>query len=409
MHIHLTLAGMGSIVSVATAIGSPLAQQSASDEYERGDYRMDQLMALVITRADAELDTHLLRLDDDQRAIALALHKDYLRRYRESADVAREAYRVFDFGDGSQTDEARAEAGRAARRARDAHRRLAMELHAHYLGDLSVLAVDCPPGAMERVERARERGLARALARTHSATEIIDPIALARQLAEPIDIVERADDPQTPAGALMEFERAAAPVCARINAMAIEVDRAWSAVLEKGEQPLAKDFGRDKQTIARLVEEVRALSDRCVERVAVLLPDAQRDEWTLAYNRRCWPEAYARGPVEATLRSLRGMPGLDAEQHEQIEAIRQQYRRAVDPVNARYARHLDKLGQAIRADREPDRDRSIEARRERRAAIDDAIAEIQDAKSDRQQIFERFTKRLRDVLTPDQIEALDAQ
>ncbi|MFI4882263.1 MAG: Spy/CpxP family protein refolding chaperone [Phycisphaerales bacterium JB064] len=370
---------------------------------------MDQLMALVITRADAELDAHLLRLDDDQRAIALALHKDYLRRYRESADVAREAYRVFDFGDGSQTDEARAEAGRAARRARDAHRRLAMELHAHYLGDLSVLAVDCPPGAMERVERARERGMARALVLPHSATEIIDPITLARQLAEPIDIVERADDPQTTAGVLMEFERAAAPVCARINALAIEVDRAWSAALEKGEQPLAEDFARSKQTIARLVEEVRALSDRYVERVAVLLPDAQRDEWTLAYNRRCWPEAYAPGPVEATLRSLRGMPGLDAEQHEQIEAIRQQYRRAVDPVNARYARHQGRLGQAIRADREPDRDRSIEARRERRAAIDGAIAEIQDAKADRQQIFERYTKRLRDVLTPEQIEALDAQ
>ena len=406
MHIHLAIVGTALVVSAAPLTGARLAEQSTADQHERGDYQMDQLMALAITRGDADLDAHLLRFDDDQRAVALALHKDYLRRYRESADVARDAFGAFDAARASQADDGIAKAGRAARRANDAHRRLAMELHAHYLSDLKALAVDSPAGAFERVERARERGLARVLALPHSATQIVDPIALARELTEPIEIIESTDDLETPARVLMDFERAAAPAFARINALAIELERAWSAASEKGEGSLEKEFARDKQTIARLVEDIRALSDRCVERVALLLPDAQRNEWELAYNRRCWPEAYAPGPVEAMLRSIRGMPGLDAQQHEQIEATFQRYRRAIDPVNARYARHLDKLRRAIRADREPDRDRSQESRRERRAAIDDALARVEDARADRQQIFERFTKRLSDILTAEQIEAL---
>ncbi|MFI4915678.1 MAG: Spy/CpxP family protein refolding chaperone [Phycisphaerales bacterium JB060] len=393
--------------SLVAAIAVNASQAADPGVYDRGDYRMRQVMAMVISRSDAALDAHLLGLEGAPLAVALELHKDYLRRYRDSADTAREAYRVFDHASMMAGGQGMEEEAKTLRHARDEHRRIARKLHAQYLADLEAIAFEAPPGAIDRVRRARDRALARALVLPHTATEIIDPIALARQLADPIDVTDLDKEAPTPAVVLLEFERAAAPSCTRIIALAEGILRNASEAAARGEQYTREDDASDRQTIARLVEEIRSLTDRAVARVANMLPDTQRDQWTLAYNERRWPEAYEPGPFEAVLRSIPRLQNLTDAQREQIDAIRQQYRRAVDPVRARYARCNDELRAAIQADQQawgqPDR----AGRLERRAAIDDAIAKVKDAKADRETIAKRYLQRLLGVLTPAQAEKLE--
>lgn len=398
------------IIVPAALLSAGLAvtlQQAGPGEDDRGDHRMRQIMATAITRGGAQLDAHLLGLEGDALAVALELHKDYLRRYRASADTTREAYRAFDRASMLSGAELARDELAAARRARDEHRRTARELQARYLADLGVLAFDAPPGALERVERARDRGLARALIGPHTTTTIIDPLLLARSLPDPIDLVAPADGAATPAGVLMEFERAVAPSCVRIITLAEGIHRNAAEAQAQGEPYTRDDDAADRQTIARLAAEIRAQTDRAVSRVSDMLPDDQHDRWILAYNQQRWPEAYAPGPFEAALRGLPRLPDLTHDQREQIKTITLQYRRTVDPVRARYARANDELGEAIADSRQSRSGPDPAGYRERRAAVDAAIERVKDAKADRGAIASRYLKQLRGVLTPEQLDALD--
>ncbi|MEO1008637.1 MAG: hypothetical protein AAFX79_08725 [Planctomycetota bacterium] len=384
----------------ANPAAPPAAQESTADE----DITR-KMMALAISGETAALFERLMHFDDPQREAGRALYRDYMDEYRTSVRRAMEALQAMnlDLAGGGDRDPA---AFRTGIQTLTDFVDATAALGDRYVADLGDLAMDArQEAAHARVVRARTRTYALALARTDGHGTFVDLVALAAGLEPPLDL-DSTTDPA--AETLREYELRLAPDAERMRAIMLAIIRLQLASLAE----MGVDMNPEGEAIQELEERADALLERLTDigtgmeatterfrrRVEGTLRPERRRAWNLAYNRTLWPEIYGPGEFEAVYEAALALPDLAADQREAIDTIRDKHEREAAPINDRWSagqRELDELDWA-----------AFEDPNEFVAHRTKAVERITGARGDRRALDARLAERIRELLTPEQREAM---
>ncbi|CAK9073105.1 Uncharacterized protein SCF082_LOCUS35861, partial [Durusdinium trenchii] len=129
------------------------------------------------------------------------------------------------------------------------------------------------------------------------------------------------------------------------------------------------------------------------------MPTSMRDDWDLAYKKARWPQVYAPGEFHRTHDAALGLQGLTDDQRGAIEAAMSQYVREAEPANKKW---IDAIAEREEANREI----GGEWTQEKWEAYEATREAVQQARTDRSELDDRFVERVLAVLTPEQREAL---
>lgn len=384
--------------------GSLAWAQEAEAQADEEDEMMQEMMVLSIRRESATFYADLMDMDELQREIALEMHREYLGKYRDAATTMRDVMRKTeermeeeDF-DWEQMEDIMRDTMRVAL----GFFERAVTLGEQYVEDLGALATsDQQQAGHERVVRTRAREMAVAMSSMNGGLNggLIDLVAIARTMESPVLPEDGAlGDTGAAQQALYEYERELGDQCAAF------VDRALGAFREMAEAFSAGNEddmleSRLEDEMEAMVEQISAVNERYARRVHNAMPTSMRDDWDLAYKKARWPQVYAPGEFHRTHDAALGLQGLTDDQRGAIEAAMSQYVREAEPANKKW---IDAIAEREEANREI----GGEWTQEKWEAYEATREAVQQARTDRSELDDRFVERVLAVLTPEQREAL---
>lgn len=337
--------------------------------------------AQPVLRRGVERYARILGLDPDQRTQALELHQGYKAAYRALVKDAHAA--IEKAAEAARTAEVASDRARfrEAKRFIDA----ADRLEAAFFDDLSALLRPEQAAGMERVRRTRARETAARFA--FVAGEGLDLVALADELK-----LERTSDL---AEALDHYEADAERAG---KAKHDEFVQLFASIVERGEPGDDPEFM--EAALKGILEcglRLRNVNRDHARRVAALLPDDRRDEWTRAVRRASHPRLYAPARLDQLTEWSLTLGDLTPEQRTEIAAIRDAHAAEAEAANAA-------LADAINAAQDAMPGRVMETMM---GELPDDHP-VREAARARQRVEDSHAQRLLRALTPAQREAAPA-
>lgn len=400
------IVGLGmSLASPCVLPGISLAwAQEAEAQADEDDEMLQEMMVLSIPRESATFYADLMDLDELQREIALEMHREYLGEYRDAAVKMRDVVRTIEEAmEDDVTDWEKVEAMMAdMMKVAMGFMERVVTLGERYVEDLGALAAtEAQQAAHDRVVRTRDREIAMAMSTMNGGpdTGLVDLIAIARSMDPPVLPDENGSgDAGAAQQALYAYEREMGELCAGFVDRALEAFREMAEAMGEGDEEWAGE-DRLEQEMEAMVERMTAANERHARRVHTVMPGRMRDAWDAAYKKARWPEVYAPGDVERTRDAALALESLTDDQRAAIDAAMDQYARELEPANKAWVdavAELDEARQALDEDSDQNDWMAYQAKNEA----------VQEKRSDRSALDDRFVERVLAVLTPEQREAM---
>jgi hypothetical protein len=287
--------------------------------------------ASVITSRSVERYAKLLGLDDDQKAIATALHEGYsaaaTEANREFQDAMTAARRSFeDTGDGTVF-------GETIPAARKKRSETYERLESQFFDDLALVLTEAQAESLPRLERLRRR-------------ETLLPAGALS--GETVDLTELVEDLEIDATTRQGLDET-------IAQYEVELDRALvkrDAIQAKGREAMSMSGGGgnysfDPGDIEKMREnaekareaslDVRAVNERYARIISSALGEDLRPAFETAFHTQSFPQVYHQSSVQDALSAAAGFADLTPDQRRAIQDLAAAHQRDRESVNRRWA------------------------------------------------------------------------
>ncbi len=147
-------------------------------------------------------------------------------------------------------------------------------------------------------------------------------------------------------------------------------------------------------------KQIRDVNKDFAGRVTGMMNDEQKSKFEVAFNERAYPKVYKKVYVQEKLEAAAKLDGLDTTQKETIGSLQDQWRRESKPLNAAWT-------QAITAEEDESGGMfGSMMKRWGQQEGDKKGANVKEAREARKALEDRISKRLDEVLSPQQKEKL---
>lgn len=401
--LGVTLVAPGTLPGAALVLAQE-AEARAEAQADEDDEMLQEMMVFSIPRESANFYADLMDLDELQREVALEMHREYFGSYRDAAVKMRDVVRSIEesMTDG-ETDWEKVEAMMAdMMKVAVGFIERSVNLGNQYVDDLGALAAtEAQQAGHQRVVRTRAREMAVAMSSMNGGLDsgMIDLVAIGRGMDPPVLPAENATgDAAAAQQALYEYEVELGEQSAAFVERALTAFREMAKAMSEGSEDAMLE-SRFEDELEAMAKGISAVNERYARRVHAMLPNELRDAWDAAYKQARWPEVYAPGDVDRAYDAALALSDLTEDQRGAIEATMSQYVREVEPANKAWidaVTDLDEARQALGEDSDQDDWMAYQAKNEA----------VQQRRSDRMALDERFVERVLAVLTPEQQEAM---
>lgn len=340
----------------------------------------------VVSKRSFERYAAILGLTADQKAAAEAIHEGYASAFEDARKARREAMQAI---------------RRAAEDADDptifGERMPAVEktwteesrrLDRAFFEDLRALAPEGAEGPWGAVERMRRREVE--LPRGSLSGESVDLIEVVEGLKLPTDAAAAV----TPA--LEEYELDLDRVLAERQRMV-----SGAPGFEPG-KPLDIEAMQKSMNQAREAgAKVREVNERHARKLEGLIPEDRREAFAAEVRKRSFPRVYRASRPSRDLEAALKLADLDGTQREQLQSIQESYERDLGAANEAWAR-------AIRESEADEQHGNMvtPSGAQLRMRFGDEPEPLAAARKARRDLDEKTGARLRQVLSPSQVEKL---
>lgn len=387
------------LVGVAMAAWSVFGATNADAQIVSRMSRSGGPPGMVISKRSVDEYSDMLGLTAEQKATVKTLHEGYrsaMDAVSEEFDAKEEAIqeKVRDTGDATPFQ---TEIPALMKERMEKSRGLTKQFLDDVKATLSTEQADKWP-AIER-KRRRETGLSGGF---YSGGDI-DLVSLARSekldmttpgMKEALEAYETEMDQK-----LKEIESERAELRKKDNGQAIAI-----VVTDDGSGPRGSADDRIKK-IAEQSKMLRDINERHVQKIAALLPDAERAKFEAAFDRRAFPRIYKPAYASDMLEAAHGMEDLTDEQKQKIAAAKEQYESQIKALNRtweesqRNAEDVSGMGNmGLMMMGFGGGDKNDDVSKARKA--------LNEARKARKDLDSAMEKKLKEVLTPDQRDRL---
>ncbi len=327
----------------------------------------------------------LLSLTDDQKQSAQELFDGYRSEFK----TAREEYEgklqtanenMRDNGDFQASIKEMQELG-------GAFGEKSQKLESAFMGDLKALLTEKQGEQWSAVERHRRRDTG--LRQSFFSGAGVDLITL---------VARTKSDPGT-----AEFKELLGQYELEIDRRLQESQRKAEDATKDSDKQSALDFEAQQETMKKLGEASKDLRDTnrdYVRRLAALMTVENRAAFEAEFSKRSFPTVFGETHVEQCLKAASEFADLDSTQKEQVESIREQFRKDAVPLNAAWSKAVD----------EAEEDAGGSMLMQMNAwSNGGAKEELKKARADRKELETKARKRLEEVLSPAQKGRLPAK
>ncbi|MEE9131385.1 MAG: hypothetical protein V3T84_15310 [Phycisphaerales bacterium] len=354
-----------------------------------------------------------LALSNEQQAIVGQLHEHYVAQYRAHRAAQRKAAQTAQARNGDPgTDEARQMRLHQQRQALQE----AQELDATLFDDLALAFGESPalPNELQRLKLARRRAifsrreagfrLYLSPVQSHEAwvdlSGLVDELQLDAETARELDdIMREYEGTVTPA-----FEvRHEAAIAAQLNHLNAMINLARFREESEDVAADARDELRQAEITAyhsthEAEQAVIQINRETLQRILQTLAGPSGQALQRAYNRKAFPSVYNNPEsAERFITAAGRLADLSDQQRHAIQTISREYRDAYEPLGGQMAILSERGGAALGVYDDPAVLRDYRRRRQELALLE----------FDRQELDAKALRRVRSILTPEQLARLN--
>ncbi len=353
-----------------------------------GASAQDENMIRPISRAHVREYARLLDLDDEQVQVVEMLHEGYMQAIqRENArmrEMMEEATKAWNPESGEEFDQAALmEAQETMAEASINHIRTNLELQDQFFADMKAMLGAGQAEDFPRIERMRRRQML--LQEMDIAWAQVDLVACLQELKLSSESGEEFDE------TVIRYE----------IAMDRELSQVFAFLLEMIDRGPEIMMGQDEDEMMEMMEKffgwvhaMRAINKEHARKLGSLLSGPDRERFEDEARRRAFPRVYAESDAARAIGVARRFADLSDEQGERIEELRVRHAAQLAAANQRWASAIDEEAE----------DMDFESMM--MEFMDGGESESAKAERARDELDERFRKRLEAILTPEQIERL---